>query len=889
LYNPNNCSWEASPVTTLLEVEVGRELASMLGFGRTPEQLADTWGHITSGGSIANLNAVLQTLTFSSSSDDPTVNATATSRTLTISVTDANSDGAGAGISTTTRDVTVAPAQDAPVLGGAGHTRSYTGNAAAITLEPALSIADVDDSQMSGASVIITAGLTAGDVLSASAVGGITVSYAPLTGTLTLSGTDSVANYRAVLRSVGFGSTSTSGARTITWQTTDANSDLAGAASSNVATTTIVITPFNSPPVARDDAIAISEDAVPNTVGGDVTPGTPGQDSDPDSADVLTVIAFRTGSEAAGSGAAGTVGGPPLAGSYGSLSLNSDGAYTYALDNTNAAVNALNSGDTLLEYFTYTIGDGRGGLDVAQLTITINGVTDAAGNSVPAIAAIDGNGAAAGQVTVAEAGLTSGGGTAETSTGSIALTAADGLAGVTVGGTPVSLAQLAVLAATPIVITTPAGTITLTGFTPTAFAGGVPTAGTLDFSYTLAVVQNTPSASENSDAVSLAIRDADGDSAAGTLTVRLVDDTPTAFADANRVSEGASAAPTTTTGNVFTGSAAGDAADRIGADTIATPVTAVGFGATAGSVGAPLAGAYGTLTLNADGSYAYTLDNNNPAVDALQAGDSLTEVFTYTITDGDGDSSSTTLTITITGVNDPQPLPESPPGIVAPKPPEWVFFDPAVPETIPRVPIPFQPILFVSTAVRSAQSERLESDPRSFGSDPRVVRQGNAEDLAIGAGLGFDPALFVQEAVRSAQGEGAFIDAIVNSRHGALSLSSDGRIPTPVLFHANAEDVVPPPARIAGGEATDIRVADASAAPTADSSLAPGTFATDLSWSTPDRLAAQSFSDQLRGAGAKLRPLSLRDLAAARPLHLRACEITPLWERDCPRTINAIM
>ena len=58
LYNPNNCSWEASPVTTLLEVEVGRELASMLGFGRTPEQLADTWGHITSGGSIANIEVM---------------------------------------------------------------------------------------------------------------------------------------------------------------------------------------------------------------------------------------------------------------------------------------------------------------------------------------------------------------------------------------------------------------------------------------------------------------------------------------------------------------------------------------------------------------------------------------------------------------------------------------------------------------------------------------------------------------------------------------------------------------------------------------------------------------------------------------------------------------
>jgi glutamate/tyrosine decarboxylase-like PLP-dependent enzyme/anti-sigma regulatory factor (Ser/Thr protein kinase) len=58
LYNPNNVSWEGSPVTTLLEVEVGRDLAKMLGFGRTPEELAATWGHITSGGTLANVESI---------------------------------------------------------------------------------------------------------------------------------------------------------------------------------------------------------------------------------------------------------------------------------------------------------------------------------------------------------------------------------------------------------------------------------------------------------------------------------------------------------------------------------------------------------------------------------------------------------------------------------------------------------------------------------------------------------------------------------------------------------------------------------------------------------------------------------------------------------------
>ena len=58
LYNPNNIAWEGSPVTTMLEIQVGRELAGMLGFGSTAEELAATWGHITSGGTLANMEAI---------------------------------------------------------------------------------------------------------------------------------------------------------------------------------------------------------------------------------------------------------------------------------------------------------------------------------------------------------------------------------------------------------------------------------------------------------------------------------------------------------------------------------------------------------------------------------------------------------------------------------------------------------------------------------------------------------------------------------------------------------------------------------------------------------------------------------------------------------------
>ena len=66
-------------------------------------------------------------------------------------------------------------------------------------------------------------------------------------------------------------------------------------------------------------------------------------------------------------------------------------------------------------------------------------------------------------------------------------------------------------------------------------------------------------------------------------------------------------------------------------------------------------GQYGELTLNADGSYSYVLDNSNPVVNALKDGQSLTDTFSYTITDADGSSSNketATLTIHLTGTND---------------------------------------------------------------------------------------------------------------------------------------------------------------------------------------------------------------------------------------------
>lgn len=53
LYNPNNVALEGSPVTTRLELKVAAQLARMIGYD--PER---AWGHLTSGGTIANFEAL---------------------------------------------------------------------------------------------------------------------------------------------------------------------------------------------------------------------------------------------------------------------------------------------------------------------------------------------------------------------------------------------------------------------------------------------------------------------------------------------------------------------------------------------------------------------------------------------------------------------------------------------------------------------------------------------------------------------------------------------------------------------------------------------------------------------------------------------------------------
>lgn len=57
-YNPNNVSEDAAPVTVQLEVLVGLQLARMLGYPDDPARPDCAFGHLTSGGTVANYQAL---------------------------------------------------------------------------------------------------------------------------------------------------------------------------------------------------------------------------------------------------------------------------------------------------------------------------------------------------------------------------------------------------------------------------------------------------------------------------------------------------------------------------------------------------------------------------------------------------------------------------------------------------------------------------------------------------------------------------------------------------------------------------------------------------------------------------------------------------------------
>jgi len=61
IYNPNNVALEASPISTVAEIEVGEQLCELFGFRNQETKGGEGpvgWGHVTCDGTVANLESM---------------------------------------------------------------------------------------------------------------------------------------------------------------------------------------------------------------------------------------------------------------------------------------------------------------------------------------------------------------------------------------------------------------------------------------------------------------------------------------------------------------------------------------------------------------------------------------------------------------------------------------------------------------------------------------------------------------------------------------------------------------------------------------------------------------------------------------------------------------
>ncbi len=500
-----------------------------------------------------------------------------------------------------------------------------------------------------------------GDVLSVTGVSGVAAGTvgAPTNGLYGQLTIDASGNFSyAVDNSVTAVQALRDSAQTLTDVFSYTVTDAAGGTGTN--TLSITLSGANDAPVGIDDTgAAVEAGGTSNlSAGSNASGNVLTNDTDVDVAgEARSVSAIRTGAESDLHGTVNGSVGAALSGRYGSLTLDADGDYSYVVDEANAFVQALRgTGQTLSETFTYTVSDVGGLTANAELTITIDGRNDApvgaddAGSAFESGLANPGGSNAVGNVLGNDADPDS---AANGETLSVTAVAGDAVA---VGTT----------SANGTVVTGSYGSLTLgaNGTYVYDIDDANPVVNALDNGQTLTetfsyVVTDLDGASDTADLV-ITIR---GSNDLLTVSPFAFDDVVNA-AEAGGVSNGTggidpgtiipplpAADPFMVTSNDAPSSAATVTDIRTGSEAGGGALTSVAPGTTRAD-GTAINGSYGTLTIGADGSYKYLVDNSNPFVQALPAGQQLSELFTYVLTDAFGDFDSADLTIVIAGAND---------------------------------------------------------------------------------------------------------------------------------------------------------------------------------------------------------------------------------------------
>ncbi|KCV58046.1 retention module-containing protein [Bordetella bronchiseptica] len=258
----------------------------------------------------------------------------------------------------------------------------------------------------------------------------------------------------------------------------------------------------NPAPTAVPDTGTTDEDTTLTVT--DPAQGVLKNDTDPDNDD-LHVSAVN--------GQPGNVGAAIAGDNGGTFTLNADGTYSF---NPGNAFQHLAQGDSVQTSISYTVSDGEGGTSTTTLTVTVTGVNDTGAISVN-LGADDGK--------VYEAGLDNAADDSETTGGTITVSASDGISSVTIGGQTFTVAQLSGDLSSLPTINTTEGTLTITGYTPTADGKSAD----ITFSYTLneAQTHSQPGNDTITDNIGVTVTGNGDSETSSSFNITIVDDVPT--------------------------------------------------------------------------------------------------------------------------------------------------------------------------------------------------------------------------------------------------------------------------------------------------------------------------------------------------------------------------
>src|SRR5260221_447179 len=151
---------------------------------------------LTGSATVANYQIALRSVTYANASTNPSTAA----RTVSVVANDGTANS-----NTATRAITVAAVNNPPVVTMTGSALAFTEGNSATIVDAGLTVTDPDSTNLASATMSITGNFVTGeDVLGFTNQNGIAGSFNATTGVLALTGSATLANYQAALRSVPY-------------------------------------------------------------------------------------------------------------------------------------------------------------------------------------------------------------------------------------------------------------------------------------------------------------------------------------------------------------------------------------------------------------------------------------------------------------------------------------------------------------------------------------------------------------------------------------------------------------------------------------------------------------------------------------------------------------